>query len=261
MIEPGQLGVQIRQFEQAQLRFGRCFHEPNVSRTGDQCRAVDGPCTVRLGGQWRTAREVAARDPEAAGVRRAGSRGGNYCASSGYTGYGRIVRGKHAGMEIPRVSRPYMPGYGISGPAEGSGLLQWSWAAERLTAARNYWVATVWPTGRPHLMPVWGMWDDSTLWFSSAAGSRKTKNLRADPHCVISTEFGLRPGRHRGHGARGDGAGRPSAGDRPDERQIPYAHRGGLPRPLGERDVRGAPASGVRHAGCGFHGVTNTLDI
>ena len=96
-------------------------------------------------------------------------------------------------MEIPRVSRPYMPGYGISGPEEGSGLLQWSWAAERLTAARNYWVATVWPTGRPHLMPVWGMWDDSTLWFSSAAGSRKTKNLRADPYCVISTESASDP--------------------------------------------------------------------
>ena len=39
-------------------------------------------------------------------------------------------------MEIPRVSRPYMPGYGISGPEEGSGLLHLSWAAERLTTAR-----------------------------------------------------------------------------------------------------------------------------
>jgi nitroimidazol reductase NimA-like FMN-containing flavoprotein (pyridoxamine 5'-phosphate oxidase superfamily) len=91
-------------------------------------------------------------------------------------------------MEIPRVSRPYMPGYGIAAPDQGSGLLDWSWAAERLTAARNYWVATVWPTGRPHLMPVWAMWDDSMLWFSSAAGSRKTKNLRADPNCVITTD-------------------------------------------------------------------------
>ena len=91
-------------------------------------------------------------------------------------------------MEIPRVSRPYMPGYGIAGADEGSGLLDWSWAALRLTEARNYWVATVWPTGRPHLMPVWAMWDDSMLWFSSAVGSRKTKNLRADPNCVITTE-------------------------------------------------------------------------
>ena len=39
-------------------------------------------------------------------------------------------------MEIPRVSRPYMPGYGIAGPDEGSGLLHWSWAAERLTATK-----------------------------------------------------------------------------------------------------------------------------
>jgi len=93
-----------------------------------------------------------------------------------------------ATLEIPRVSRPYMPGYGISGPAEGSGLLHWSWAAERLAAARNYWLATVWPDGRPHVMPVWGMWDDSTLWFTSAVGSRKVRNLTADPRCCVTTE-------------------------------------------------------------------------
>jgi general stress protein 26 len=37
-------------------------------------------------------------------------------------------------------------------------------------------------------MPVWGMWDDSTLWFTSAAESRKVKNLRADPRCCVTTE-------------------------------------------------------------------------
>jgi PPOX class probable F420-dependent enzyme len=91
-------------------------------------------------------------------------------------------------METPRISRPYMPGYGIAGPDQGSGLLPWSWAAERLTSARNYWVASVWPDGRPHSMPVWGMWDDSTLWFTSGVASRKVRNLRADPRCVVTTE-------------------------------------------------------------------------
>ncbi|HLJ99311.1 MAG TPA: molybdopterin-dependent oxidoreductase, partial [Streptosporangiaceae bacterium] len=91
-------------------------------------------------------------------------------------------------MEIPRVSRPYMPGYGILPATEGSGLLHWSWAAERLTAARNYWVATVWPDGHPHIMPVWAMWDDSTLWFSSSAQSRKVRNLQADPRVSVTTE-------------------------------------------------------------------------
>jgi PPOX class probable F420-dependent enzyme len=81
-----------------------------------------------------------------------------------------------------------MPGYGIAGAGEGSGLLPWSWAAERLDAARNYWVASVWADGRPHVMPVWGMWDDSTFWFSSSASSRKTRNLADDPRCVVTTE-------------------------------------------------------------------------
>lgn len=81
-----------------------------------------------------------------------------------------------------------MPGYGIAGPAEGSGLLPWSWAAERLTSARNYWVTSTWPDGRPHSTPVWGMWDDTVLWFTCAAGSRKAVNLRAEPRCVVTTE-------------------------------------------------------------------------
>jgi PPOX class probable F420-dependent enzyme len=91
-------------------------------------------------------------------------------------------------MDSPQISRPFMPGYGIAGPDAGSGLLPWSWAAERLAQARNYWVATVWPDGRPHASPVWGMWDDSVLWFTCAAGSRKARNLRAQPACVVTTE-------------------------------------------------------------------------
>lgn len=91
-------------------------------------------------------------------------------------------------MESPETSRPYMPGYGIAGPAEGSGLLPWSWAADRLATAQNYWVCSVQPDGRPHSTPVWGMWDDAVLWFTCAVGSRKAKNLREQPHCVVSTE-------------------------------------------------------------------------
>ena len=37
-------------------------------------------------------------------------------------------------MDIPRISRPYMPGYGILAADQGSGLLPWSWAADRLSS-------------------------------------------------------------------------------------------------------------------------------
>jgi hypothetical protein len=91
-------------------------------------------------------------------------------------------------MTGPSVSRPYMPGYGMQPAGEGTGLLPWSWAEERLVASRNYWVVTRWPDGRPHAMPVWGIWHEATFWFSSSKPSRKSKNLSADPRCVVTTE-------------------------------------------------------------------------
>jgi PPOX class probable F420-dependent enzyme len=93
----------------------------------------------------------------------------------------------------PRASRPYMPGNGIVGPDEGRGLLPWSWAEERLIASHNYWVATVWPDGRPHVMPVEGSWHDESLWFSSSVKSRKGRNLRADPRTVVTTDNPIEP--------------------------------------------------------------------
>jgi hypothetical protein len=96
-------------------------------------------------------------------------------------------------MGTPRASRPVMPGYGIVGANAGSGLLDWSWAEQRLRDSRNYWVATVWPDGRPHLMPVWGVWHERSLWFSSSLGSRKILNLQANPHCTMTTEQAEEP--------------------------------------------------------------------
>lgn len=96
-------------------------------------------------------------------------------------------------MAAPRSSRPYMPGYGLLPAAEGTGLLPWRWAEERLAASRNYWVATVWPQRRPHVMPVWGLWAEDAFWFSSSKGSRKSRNLMANRRCVVSTEDANNP--------------------------------------------------------------------
>jgi general stress protein 26 len=95
--------------------------------------------------------------------------------------------------EAPQASRPHMPGYGIRGPDEGTGLLPWSWATQRLTTSHDYWVATTWPDGRPHTMPVWGVWFDEAVWFSSSLRSRKALNLAADPRCVLTTDNALEP--------------------------------------------------------------------
>ena len=83
-----------------------------------------------------------------------------------------------------------MPGYGILDADGGRGLLPWDWAVERLTRARNYWIATTCPDGRPHCVPVWGVWldDDNAFYFSSGTQSRKARNLESNAHCVVGTE-------------------------------------------------------------------------
>ena len=89
----------------------------------------------------------------------------------------------------PRAERPGLhPAYGIATDEEG--LLPWSWVSGQMERSRNYWVCTTRPDGRPHAMPVWGVWVDATLWFSTGDGSVKARNLAADPRVAVHLESG-----------------------------------------------------------------------
>jgi hypothetical protein len=93
----------------------------------------------------------------------------------------------------PIPDRPYMPDYGIKEADEGTGLLPWSWAEERLVASHDYWIASSWPDGRPHVMPIWGVWAESVFWFSCGGRSRKARNLVSDSRCVVTTDDARNP--------------------------------------------------------------------
>ena len=86
----------------------------------------------------------------------------------------------------PRATRPHMPGYGISTGKKG--ILPWKWAEDRLRRSRQYWMVTVRADGRPHVMPVWGIWREGAFYFSTGGQSRKARNLAANPNCVVCNE-------------------------------------------------------------------------
>jgi len=88
----------------------------------------------------------------------------------------------------PRRSRPgFEPGYGISEDEEG--MLDWSWAEERLERSRNYWIVTAGEDG-PAAAPVWGIWAGGALFFGTNPNSRKGRNLERDPRVVVHLESG-----------------------------------------------------------------------
>jgi hypothetical protein len=66
--------------------------------------------------------------------------------------------------------------------------LQWSRVERRLRNAESYWLATTRPDGRPHCMPVWGVWTDDALWFWTPTTSVKGRNLAANPHAIVHLE-------------------------------------------------------------------------
>jgi nitroimidazol reductase NimA-like FMN-containing flavoprotein (pyridoxamine 5'-phosphate oxidase superfamily) len=76
--------------------------------------------------------------------------------------------------------------YGV--PQSMDGALPWEWARKRLSESHNYWFTTVREKGGPHTMPVWGIWLDGAYYFSTGASSRKARNLRQNPNCVVCNE-------------------------------------------------------------------------
>lgn len=89
----------------------------------------------------------------------------------------------------PRVSRPSPKGYFLEAD-QGTGLLPWSHATDQLERARNYWLATSGSDGRPHCMPVWGIWIDEHFVFSTGPTTKKARNLTENPNAVIHLESG-----------------------------------------------------------------------
>jgi hypothetical protein len=92
-------------------------------------------------------------------------------------------------LRIDDRSRPNTPGY-FKAAHEGAGLLDWEPIATRFAASRNYWVSTASSKGRPHAMPVWGVWLGDRFVFSTSPESRKARNLRANPYAAVHLEDG-----------------------------------------------------------------------
>jgi nitroimidazol reductase NimA-like FMN-containing flavoprotein (pyridoxamine 5'-phosphate oxidase superfamily) len=86
-------------------------------------------------------------------------------------------------MPKPKASRPHMPGY--IDEKDRKGLLPWNWAVRRLSKTQNYFLATTRSDGRPHVMPIWGIWMNDRFYFSTGGKSVKARNLAGNPNCVL----------------------------------------------------------------------------
>jgi Pyridoxamine 5'-phosphate oxidase len=77
----------------------------------------------------------------------------------------------------------------------GTPTFPWSRARDQLATGQPdvvshpYFLATVGPTGRPHCAGVGAMWDDGDLYFPSGPGTRKSRDLEANPACTVAARL------------------------------------------------------------------------
>lgn len=94
-----------------------------------------------------------------------------------------------ATVREPRRTRPDIPKeYGV--PEEEAGMVEWPWVVEQLTQAKNYWLVSLYPDGRPHCVPSWGAWVENKLYFSGGDMTRHAKNLATTPTMIAHLESG-----------------------------------------------------------------------
>lgn len=67
-------------------------------------------------------------------------------------------------------------------------VADWADAQKQLEQSEKFWLATTDPDGSPHVVPIFSVWVDDTLYFTSGKKVRKSRNLAQNAHCVISTQ-------------------------------------------------------------------------
>src|SRR5262245_39012262 len=101
-------------------------------------------------------------------------------------------------MTIPTPTQPAdLAGYW--NPKDVDKLLTWEFVTQRMQAAKNYWISTVNPNGRPHAVPVWGVWLDNTLYFGGSPDTRWAQNLRKHPYVVVHLDDSVEAVMLEGH--------------------------------------------------------------
>jgi hypothetical protein len=90
-------------------------------------------------------------------------------------------------MPDPKISRPKLPKGYADNPAS---YVDWEWVAVQLTESRNYWLCSVRPDGRPHIVPRWGVFIKNKFYYDGSPETRHAQNIMENPHVSLHLESG-----------------------------------------------------------------------
>ena len=90
-------------------------------------------------------------------------------------------------MEPTKITRPTFPKGYVDNPVS---YLTWDWVATQLTESKHYWVCSVRPNGRPHVVPRWAVFVDGKIYYDGSPETRHSRNIEINPHITVNLESG-----------------------------------------------------------------------
>jgi len=86
-----------------------------------------------------------------------------------------------------RVTRPKFPKGYVDNPKSE---VPWDEVEKRLTESKNYWMCSVRPNGRPHVVPRWAVYVDGRIYYDGSPETRHVRNIVENPNVSVHLESG-----------------------------------------------------------------------
>jgi len=84
-------------------------------------------------------------------------------------------------ISIPKAT-PARKVKGYQMPETNENLISWDFVSEQMSKSRHYWISTVFPDARPHVVPVWGIWYENRLHFEGSLQTGWGQNILKNTH-------------------------------------------------------------------------------
>ena len=86
-----------------------------------------------------------------------------------------------------KITRPKFPKGYVDNPISD---VPWEHVEQRMTGSINYWLCSVYPDGRPHVVPRWGVYIDGRLYYVGSPETRHARNIDKNPNVTLHLESG-----------------------------------------------------------------------
>ena len=88
---------------------------------------------------------------------------------------------------MAKITRPKFPKGYVDNPISE---VPWEYIEEKLTHAKHYWMCSVRPNGRPHVVPRWAVYLDGRLYYDGSPETRHARNIAETPNVTVNLEDG-----------------------------------------------------------------------